>query len=273
MGGMSTTVAESLADYETDQIAAGRSACTVKLRLSYLRRWAATLDDPCVPTLTSIKAFQATPGWAQQTRTCVAGSIRSWLRWAHRSRLFPDLPLVDDVDVPPRPRRRARPLAADVVRDALADADPDVRLMILLGREAGLRRAEIARVHTDDLLPDGILLVHGKGRRQRTVPLSPLLAAALASRDRGWLFDNPVRPGTPMTPSMVGYRIGQALGGRGTAHQLRHTFATTAYNVTHDILTVQELLGHSSVATTQDYLASDPDALRRAVVAASMTAA
>lgn len=273
MATMSITVAESLAVYETDQIAAGRSPCTVKLRLSYLRRWAATLDDPYVPTLTSIKAFQASPGWAQQTRTCVAGAIRSWLRWAHRSRLFEGLPLVDDVDVPPRPRRRARPLAENVLRDALAAADPDTKLMILLGREAGLRRAEIARVHSDDLLPDGILLVHGKGRRQRTVPLSPLLAAALASRDRGWLFDNPVRPGTPMDPQMVGYRVFRALGGRGTVHQLRHTFATECYRVSHDLLAVQELLGHSSVATTEAYIGPDPDALRRAVVAASMTAA
>jgi site-specific recombinase XerD len=57
------------------------------------------------------------------------------------------------------------------------------------------------------------------------------------------------------------------LGPGWTAHSLRHRFATRAYAGERDLLTVQQLLGHSSVATTQRYTQIPDDALRRAVMA------
>jgi len=67
----------------------------------------------------------------------------------------------------------------------------------------------------------------------------------------------------------VGRIMSDALGGPRsgwTAHTLRHRFATRAYAGDRDILSVQQLLGHSSVATTQRYTAPPDDALRKAVM-------
>jgi integrase len=59
-----------------------------------------------------------------------------------------------------------------------------------------------------------------------------------------------------------------ALGGRWTLHTLRHRFGTAAYRGSHDLRAVQELLGHSSPATTQIYVAVNEDSLREAARAA-----
>ncbi|EUA18516.1 phage integrase family protein [Mycobacterium xenopi 3993] len=72
--------------------------------------------------------------------------------------------------------------------------DERTLLMARLACEAGLRRAEVAKVHSEDLLSgvDGPeLIVHGKGGKQRIVPITPSLAAAIraaAPRDSGYLF-------------------------------------------------------------------------------------
>ena len=55
-----------------------------------------------------------------------------------------------------------------------------------------------------------------------------------------------------------------------TAHQLRHTFATTAYANTRDIMAVSALLGHASVATTQGYVGVPHASMRAAVAAATL---
>jgi len=53
-------------------------------------------------------------------------------------------------------------------------------------------------------------------------------------------------------------------------HQLRHSFACANYALSHDIVAVQELLGHTSVATTQNYVGVTSDVLRASVNAASI---
>lgn len=262
-------IADTIDDYETAERAAGRSPNTLRARLSYLHRWADRQTDHV--DLDATAAFLATPGWSRQTRATAAGAIRSWIRWARRRRVLPDLPDIDDVAVVRVSRRTARPLDEAVIVNALATADEPTALMILLGREAGLRRAEIACVHTSDLLPGPSLLVHGKGDKDRIAPVSPMLAAHIATAPTGWVFPNPIRAGESMTPAMVSYRVRKALGGAGTVHQLRHSFACANYARNgHDIVAVQELLGHTSVATTQNYVGVSSDTLRASVNAASI---
>lgn len=260
------TTAPTLTDYANAQHAAGHSPATIRVRLSYLTRWADVCPDGNWAATTR---YLATPGWSTQTRATCAGAIRSWLRWAQRHH-HPTLLTPDDIDVPTVAHRAARPLPAAVIHTALARATPTVRLMILLGREAGLRRAEIAHLHTRDILPGPALLVHGKGAKDRIVPMSPLLADTLADVPAGFVFP---RGTGHLTPGQVGYHLAAVLRG-GTAHQLRHTFASVTYASNgHDIRAVQELLGHSSVTTTQAYVAVPADALRASVNAASLAAA
>lgn len=72
--------------------------------------------------------------------------------------------------------------------------------------------------------------------------------------------------------SLAGLSVKHALG-VGTAHQLRHSFATSCYRAERDLLAVQRLLGHSEVSTTMCYVALDGDALYRSVAAASIGSA
>lgn len=271
---MFDTITATIPAYLRDQRAAGHAPHTLRLRRHFITGWAATTSPATAQdSLTMLASMRAFLGdredWSPQTRASAACALRSWLRWAHSVRALPDLPDSSSLDVPRVPRRKPRPLDDAVIVAALDACDELTALMILLGREAGLRRAEIARVHTDDLLPGGELLVHGKGGRQRVVPLSAMLAERLRRLPSGWAFPAGCDPSRPVRPSLVGNRVARALQ-VGSAHQLRHTFATACYRSQRDILAVQELLGHSNVATTMGYVALDDDALHRSVAAASL---
>lgn len=105
--------------------------------------------------------------------------------------------------------------------------------------------------------------MHGKGGRQRVVPLTNELAAAVRARGRGYLF--PGRDNGHLSPRWVGKIVTLLLPGESTMHQLRHRFATRAYSVDRDVFTVQELLGHASPATTRRYVMVPRSALRDTV--------
>jgi integrase len=142
-----------------------------------------------------------------------------------------------------------------------------VALMLALACQAGLRRAEIAALHHDDLTWTAggpALRITGKGARVRMVPISTALAGQLTGD--GWVFPN--RNGSHLSVSRVGELCSQALGDGWSLHSLRHRFATRAYAGSRDLRAVQTLLGHVSVATTQRYTAIDDDAVRAAMLAA-----
>lgn len=154
--------------------------------------------------------------------------------------------------------------------------------MITLAAEAGLRRAEIAVVARPDVIdePDGMsLIVHGKGRRERSVPLTPATRAAVArqfdlvSPENPWLFPSKGRyADTHLQPVRVGELINDALPGRWSAHTLRHRFATEAYRNSRDLLLVQTLMGHSKPETTAIYVGLDTAEERRVVDGISLVA-
>jgi integrase len=109
--------------------------------------------------------------------------------------------------------------------------------------------------------------VTGKGGKERRIPAHPIIADALRALPRGYVF-----PGVDaghLSPDRVGRLMAAALPGDWTAHSLRHRFATRAFAGQRDLLTVQQLLGHASVATTQRYTQVPDDALRRAVIDAA----
>lgn len=130
---------------------------------------------------------------------------------------------------------------------------------VRLAGDTGMRRAELAGAHSRDVrdLQGGpVLRIEGKGGVVRNVPL-PEDVALWLSMQHGWVF--PGRGGAPMTPGAVGRWYTRHLG--ANPHSLRHRYATRAYRACHDIDAVRVLLGHASVATTQQYIAVGGDEL------------
>jgi site-specific recombinase XerD len=159
---------------------------------------------------------------------------------------------------------------------AVADR-PWHRCLVILLLTTGMRRTEVAEITLEDIdLENGQLLVHGKGAKERTVPLTPEAVQAiqhyLAHRRQTIshrLFVS--QTGQPIHGRVINRMLKRLLGKAGlagqgiTPHKLRHTFATTLVQNGVDIRTVQELLGHSDLQTTARYLHSDTRTKQTAV--------
>lgn len=251
--------------------AGGAPATTIELRTYQLVRIAKHFGDrdPWTVTTDELAAWLAEHRWSRETLRSYRAALRSFYGWGHASGLI-------ETD-PARLLRRVpatigvpRPAAEHLISDALHRSDDRMWLMLMLGSRHGMRRGEIARVSTRDLRVDEdgwSLVVHGKGTKERIIPLLAEVARVIRDAPPGWLFPNGM--GTHLTPAHVGVLMRRALDGEATAHQLRHRFATRTYQATKDIRAVQELLGHASVATTQRYTKVADNALRIAVQSAA----
>ena len=144
---------------------------------------------------------------------------------------------------------------------------------------SGLRVSELVDARISRLsLDDALLIVEGKGSKQRMVPLSPtavsLLQRWLEQRSRlnikpagqDVIFLN--RRGAPLSRVMVFYIIRDLAALAGiqktvSPHTLRHSFATHLLEGGANLRAIQEMLGHESIATTELYLHLDRSRLRR----------
>ena len=252
--------------------AAGLSAQTIKSRRYKMVHLAALLmpSGPKEVTTEQIVQAFARQQWKPETRKAYRNTISSFFRWLHKSGRRSDDPSLDVPRVK-KPHAHPRPCPDRYIAAAMEMAAWPERLMIRLGAECGLRRGEIARVHSDDVVADSdgrSLIVRGKGDKQRIVPLPDDLAGIIMDA-RGYLF--PGRFGGHVEESYIGDHISRLLPDGYAAHTLRHRFATTAYAATHDLFVVAELLGHESVETTEHYVAMPDGRLREATAAVRLT--
>ena len=248
--------------------AAGLSAQTIKSRRYKMVHLAALLMPSGPEDVTTEQIVQtfARQQWKPETRKAYRNTISSFFRWLHKSGRRPDDPSLDVPRVK-KPHAHPRPCPDRYIAAAMEMATSSERLMIRLGAECGLRRGEIARVHSDDVVADSAgrsLIVRGKGDKQRIVPLPDDLAGIIMDA-RGYLF--PGRFGGHVEESYIGDHVSHLLPDGYAAHTLRHRFATTAYAATHDLFVVAELLGHESVETTEHYVAMPDGRLREATTA------
>lgn len=250
--------------------AGGASTQTQATRMQHLRHVARALGgSPWTVDGAQLVGWCGRQDWAVETRRARRATFRAFWSWAHAAghvAVDPSAELPSVKAALPTPR----PAPEISYREALLRARPRERVILRLAAEAGLRRAEVARVHSRDLVDDldgASLVVTGKGGKQRVVPLTATLAAELRARPRGYAF--PGADDGHLSPRWVGKIVAELLPGTATMHQLRHRFATRAYAVDRDVLTVQQLLGHASPATTQRYVVVPPEAGRRTVLAAA----
>ncbi|GLS01206.1 tyrosine recombinase XerC [Brevundimonas denitrificans] len=183
-----------------------------------------------------------------------------------------------------------RPVSEDQARGLLqeTDADPDAeaweaardRAVLTLLYGCGLRISEgLSLTRSDAPLPQTLRII-GKGGKARLAPILPAVREAVD----GYVALQPfplapgdalfrARRGGPLTPRHVQAMV-QRLRGRlglpatATPHALRHSFATHLLGAGADLRSIQELLGHASLSTTQKYTAVDAQRLLDAYSAA-----
>lgn len=248
--------------------AAGRAASTIYSRGFQLRCIADELGAPLRTATTADleRIFAAHAHWSPATRRSNRCTLLDFYRFlvdAGHARRNP-------VEQLPRVRvpQRNLPAAPEEVIAAAQTDDPRVRLMIDLAARQGLRRAEIVAIHSHDLIPgpDGwSLTVHGKGGKDRTIPLHDDIAGRILAAGKGWLFPSDRSASGHLTGARAWKLMGDALGPGWAPHSLRRRFATQTYEGSHDLRSVQLLLGHSDLSTTQRYLDTRTTALRDAL--------
>lgn len=272
---------EAVSDWLAWLSAGGRSENTRNTYRLAMLHLAQRHEDPWAVTEDDLTRWLSTEGIKPATAYTRRTVVRNFYKWARRSGRCTTDPAAHLSSIR-LTRSVPRPAPIDVLQRALATADARLVLAISLALYAGLRRAEIAGLHTRDLCPDS-LLVMGKGRKERRVPLHPQLASLLrVELDRrhagqpapgwpstpaadGWLFPSHPDPSHPLSARRLGTLMTAALGGEWTAHTVRHRFATEAYAAERDLRAVQELLGHSNPETTARYAAVPEGALNSAV--------
>ena len=261
--------ATPVAGFQAHLEAAYRSTLTVSTRVHQLSRLARAFPDgPNTVTVNGLEAWLAKQCWSAETRRNMRTCLRTFFRWAKKQGYCKTDPSKNLPSVK-RPAPCPRPVPDEDWLAARAAAEPRVALMIDLAAQLGLRRAEIAQVHRDDVIDDLVgksLVVHGKGDKKRILPMPDAITVRVLEAT-GWVFPSD-EPGKHLTADRVGRLVKDASGGKWSAHQLRHRFATKVFGVTGDLLSTQQLMGHTSPTTTQGYVLLDQERLRRAALAA-----
>ncbi|HSV28767.1 MAG TPA: tyrosine recombinase XerC [Candidatus Omnitrophota bacterium] len=225
---------------------------------------------------TDFRAFLAArqaEGLARSSMARLMSTLRGFFKFLDRNDVLHN-PAIGAVKAPRPPRSLPKPLAAEEAMEALATAgelhdEPwlaarDVALFTLL-YGCGLRLGEALGLERRDAPRGDTMMVTGKGRKQRVVPVLPVVREAVADYLRQCPY-----PHNPEGPLFVGARGGRlnpgvvqrqmrrlrlllGLPDTATPHALRHSFATHLLAGGGDLRTIQELLGHSSLSTTQRY--------------------
>lgn len=164
-----------------------------------------------------------------------------------------------------RPKKLPVVLSREEVYDLLrATQHRRDRLVLALMYATGLRISEAVRLAVPDIDSQRMVIrvVQGKGNKQRQVPLSERLLEELRAwwgehRNPIWLFPGQ-RPDLPIHATSIQKAFQRAaariqLKKAASTHTLRHTFATELMEAGIDLLTIQQILGHSNLATTAVY--------------------
>ena len=226
-----------------------------------------------------LRAFQAAlqqAGYARSTISRKLASLRSFYRFAMRQGIANDNPAKPLRN--PRRQRKLPHVLSNKEVGALLVAPPADETMGLRDRailetmySAGLRVSELVNLRDRDIDADQqIVRVRGKGRKERISPLGSYALRAIRRYEKKRIRDPktealgkdaPVfvnRFGRILTTRSVGRMLEKYIGvtgldSRTSPHTLRHSFATHLLDRGADIRSVQELLGHKSLATTQIY--------------------
>ena len=250
-----------LAEWTDWMRAEGRSELTINARVRRIEMFAEQIGDPLTATTQDVVSYMASLyGIGPSTRATYFSHLRAWFAWLVQTDKRDDNPTAK-IKAPKSPARKPRPVTERQLRLIMGTTmRKRTRMMVLLATFQGLRAHEIAKFRGEDIdYTAKQLRVIGKGKKDATLPLHPLVAE--------WAHDFPVRgywfkaqgenKSGHIHPRSVSSIIGDVLRRAGVptgaAHRLRHTYGTRMVKQGKNIRVIQELLRHSSLQTTQIY--------------------
>lgn len=243
--------------------------------------------EPSAVTRPMLHEFMATLhdiGICPRTQLRMIAGIRSFYRYLRLERIVEQSP-ADLLEPPQVAQYLPTVLSVGEIDAMIRTLDPDKAetlrnhaiIETLYG--SGMRVSELAALRISRLdLDQAMVIVEGKGSKERIVPLSPVSVELI----RQWLEQRAqmsVKPsgadilflnrrGAPLTRVMIFYIVRDAAAAAGitrkvSPHTLRHSFATHLLEGGANLRVIQELLGHESIATTEIYLHLDRTHLRQ----------
>ncbi len=243
---------------------------------------AVPLLDPATVQTESIRAYLHWLDRKREKSTSMArklASLRSFYRYLQREGRV-GLNPAEAIRTPKQPKHLPRVLSKDdaaaLMEFPAGQTGSSLRDSALLETlySTGARVSELVGINLDDLrAPEGLVHLRGKGRKERVVPIggvalkaihnyrASLKPSALSPQPSAPIFLN--RRGGRLTTRSVARIVAcysnRLAGGSVSPHTLRHSFATHLLDEGADLRSIQEMLGHVSLSTTQKYthLATD----------------
>jgi integrase/recombinase XerC len=281
----------------------GASANTVNAYRADVLAWAAfmaphlggapTATARAAATPSDMRAFMAherNRGLGARSLARRLSSVKGFIRWL-TDREGGEATAILAQRGPKYRRKLPRPLTPEAAQEMIATVDLQARndwqaardvAVVTLLYGCGLRISETLSLTAADHPLGEVLRITGKGGKERLVPVIPAARAAVAdyvglcpfplgSMPQGPLFLG--ARGGALNPRLIakameGARAALGLPASATPHAMRHSFATHLLAAGGDLRTIQELLGHASLSTTQAYTAVDTARLMEVYAAA-----
>ena len=261
-------------------LAASKSPHTVRAYGSDLAQFATSTGGASDWSKTAVQKFLRRYAAEPATRARKLSTLRTFFAYLKRRTIISHDPCLD-VESPIRRKRLPKALSQNQAselldQEAISKSPLRDRLILELMYSAGLRASEVVGINMGDL-SSGEILVQGKGNKQRLVLYGQACEDAIQCYVKSERVS--AKTGQPLITNRQGQRLttrtvqnvvkrwaAQAgLPPGTTPHTLRHSFATHLLDGGADLKTVQQLLGHENLATTQIYTHISIERLRETV--------
>ena len=203
----------------------------------------------------------------------IISSLKSFFNYLLNTNLI-ESTVVQSLRTPKQKKSLPRPISSELAIETIKHAQDMEKekwigmrnksiLMLLYG--CGLRISEALNLNFEDINENDYLIIKGKGNKERMVPLMDYVKNDIENYihecPKNFMKDDPLFVGKRLerlSPRIIQYvlekiRHNLSLPETATPHALRHSFATHLLDSGGDLRTIQELLGHSSLSTTQKY--------------------